>query len=180
MGSKKQQGLGLRRGTVKLLSYRASWRARFEREQRILKKSLGAKALDIQHVGSTSIPGLSAKPIIDIALGVKNLKVARALRHPLEKLGYAFRPNAGGPYRLFFAKGPEARRTVYLHVLRHRGSEWYKRINFRDYLRTHSATRNQYAALKKTLAKKFADERPKYTAQKAAFIQKALRRARPK
>lgn len=91
---------------VELHDYTPTWRSRFEREQKVLAEALGDVALDIQHVGSTSVPGLCAKPIIDIIVGVRSLKQFSVCDiRTLEQLGYVFRGDAGIAGRLFFRKG---------------------------------------------------------------------------
>ena len=163
--------LGLSRGKVKLLLYQPGWKVLFVREKKRLKRALGDLAVDIQHVGSTSIPQMTAKPIIDINVGVTSLKTTKAIIHKLTKLGYHYLPDRGIPdTRLFLAHGSDRMRTFYLHLTTYAGEEWNKQLFFRDYLQRHHATARKYVALKKKLAVKFKEQRELYTAGKAEFI----------
>lgn len=170
--------IGLARGTVKLVSYDPSWQARFEAEAKLLQQKLGISADHIQHVGSTAIPGILAKPIIDIATPVDSLTVVDEWVEPLAELGYWNKgPQADMPKRRFFTKGPEDKRTVYLHVVT---NEEYKRlIAFRDALRANLELAKVYSDLKAKLAASLADDRAQYTRQKNDFIQEILARLSP-
>lgn len=174
----KPEVVGLQRKKVQLSPYRSEWKELYEKEKKLLLSSIGEYILDIQHVGSTSIPGALAKPIIDIAAGVKSLGVVKKLIKPLKELGYKYRGEAGTPGRYFFAKGPEEKRTFYLHVEEFSGENWKNHIVFRDYLRNHKEAVKEYNELKGKLAEKYRDDRDTYTSQKASFIQKILRRAK--
>lgn len=169
--------LGLKRGTVVLVPYKKAWQVLFEKEKELLEKQIGNFLADIQHIGSTSIPGINAKPILDIAIGVMSLKEAhKFLVARMQRLGYELRPRENAnAYELLFVKGPESRRTHYVHVIRYRGRKWNKARLFRDYLRTHPKRAQQYAALKKELVKKYAHDRFNYTKGKEVFIKKTLK-----
>ena len=171
--------IGLKRGTVKLLPHNKKWKLLFEKEKRLFQKQLGGLAVDIQHIGSTSIPGIPAKPIIDVSIGVRVMKDAAKLVKPLQKLGYELRREFGGPHvQTLFVKGPESKRTHYLHVMKHRGTLWKNDLLFRDYLRKNPARAKQYTELKKKLAGKHADDRGTYTRRKAKFILETIKLAR--
>ncbi|MDE1924958.1 MAG: GrpB family protein [Patescibacteria group bacterium] len=168
--------LGLKRGTVKLRFYSKLWSSEFEKERQCLLNRLGNLAVDVQHIGSTSVPGLTAKPILDMAIGVRRFKDARKLAKPLRELGYNFdRPFQ---HQLFFAKGSDAKRTHYVHVMRYNGAKWKSDALFGEYLRNHPVRACAYAALKVKLAKQHADERQKYSDGKDSFIKETLRLAR--
>lgn len=132
-------------------------------------------ATDIEHVGSTAIKGIVAKPIIDMVAGVATFADAERLHGVLARLGYQFRPNASKGRERLFVKGPESNRTHYLHVVKHGGSDWQKCIFFRDYLNEHPQAAKTYEKLKIELAKKFANDRPKYTKAKEKFIRSILK-----
>lgn len=171
--------IGLKRGTVKLAPHNKKWVELFEKEKKILQKKLGDSVVDIQHIGSTAIPGIPAKPIIDISLGIHVMKDAKELIKPLKELGYELRPEFGGPnIQRLFVKGPESKRTHYLHVMKFKGSIWNKDLLFRDYLRKYREQAKQYADLKRKLAKNFVDDRGRYTTAKAKFIHDILKQAR--
>ena len=171
--------IGLKRGTVKLLPHNRKWAAAFEKEKKILEKKLRSLAIDIQHIGSTAIPGIPAKPIVDMSLGVRAMKDAKKLIKPLKELGYEWRKEVGSPsIQLLFVRGPESKRTHYLHVLRYGSAKWNSDLLFRDCLRKYRGRAKQYATLKKKLEKSFADNRYKYTAAKAKFIRNTIKKAR--
>ena len=170
--------IGLKRKKVKLISYRPEWKKLYKKEKNLLLKTLGKNILDIQHVGSTSISGIKSKPIIDIAVGIKSLKIGKKFIVPLKKLNYEYRGNAGVKGRLFFAKGSRKNRTYYLHVEKINSKNWKNHIIFRDYLRSHKKAIKkaikEYNKLKEKLAKKFKDDRDQYTAKKEFLIRKII------
>ncbi|SFD83179.1 GrpB protein [Paenibacillus catalpae] len=106
----------------------------------------------IEHIGSTSVQGLSAKPIIDIALGVEELAQADAFIEPLMRLGYEYVPKADFPNRRFFRKGEWRNGTHHLHVYEAGSEEWQNQLLFRDYLKAHPHTLSEYDKLKRELA----------------------------
>jgi len=162
--------LGLKRGTVKLARHSKKWKGAFEKEARKLHKVFGKDALDIQHVGSTAILGIPAKPIIDMAVLVLSFKKTKRYIPALKKLGYVLKENDMRSERLFFTRGPEEKRTHYLHI-GEVGSGYIKdMLFFRDYMLTHKRIANEYAELKKTLARRYADRRDLYTKEKKRFI----------
>lgn len=129
--------------------------------------------IDLEHIGSTAIPGMPAKPVIDILATVTDLEAARArLVGPLEAAGYAFWTENPDADRLFFVKGlpPSApHRTHHLHIMEP-GPAALRHIAFRDHLRADPADARRYAALKTDLAARFADDREAYTEAKGGFI----------
>ena len=169
---------------VELLPYNPKWKKLYKKEEKLLYSAIGEYVLDIQHVGSTSIPGCKAKPIIDIAVGVKSLKAGEKCIKPLEKLGYEYKYDAGIKGRHFFAKGSEMYRTHYVHVEKINGKLWKNHILFRDYLRSHKEVIKEYNELKEKLAKKYKDNRVAYGMEKDPFVQKIVKkiknRAKPK
>jgi GrpB-like predicted nucleotidyltransferase (UPF0157 family) len=170
--------IGLSKEIVKLAPYTAQWKDEFNKEEKILNSAIGEYVLAIEHVGSTSIEGLEAKPIIDIAVGVKSLDVVNSFRSLLESVGYAYRGNAGIEGRSLFAKGSEELRTHYLHIEVLNSELWENHIYFRNYLRLHNEYIHEYSKLKKELALKFSDDRSSYTKEKDKFISMVLEKAR--
>jgi GrpB-like predicted nucleotidyltransferase (UPF0157 family) len=170
--------LGLQRKKVELLSYKPLWKKLYEKEKKLLQDVLGKDILDIQHVGSTSVPGVKSKPIIDIAVGIKSLKIGKKFLKPLKKLSYEYRGNAGVKGRLFFAKGSRKNRTHYLHVEKLNSKNWKNHIIFRNYLCRNKKAVKEYNKLKERLAKEFKDNRDKYTARKEFFIRKIINKAK--
>ena len=167
-------GLGLRRTDVRLSEYDSAWERIFQAERARLAEVLGERAAAIEHIGSTSIPGLKAKPILDIAVGLWTMEDAAVLVRPLEELGYVYRPKSGTPERLFFAKGPEERRTHYLHCEVYGSASWRGQLLFRDRLIQNPQLRQAYQALKEQLAAQYPDDRQRYTQGKESFIQQVL------
>ena len=170
--------IGLARGAVKLMPHDRTWRALYEAEAKLLQQKLNISAEHIQHVGSTAIPGILAKPIIDVAILVDSLQIAEEWAHPLAELGYWDKgPEPAMPSRRFFAKGPEYMRTVYLHVVTSR--EYRSLILFRDTLRASPKLAQEYSELKVKLATNLKNDRPRYTSFKNAFIQRVLKGGSP-
>jgi len=164
--------IGLERGFVRLIPYSGEWKQIFEQEKSCLHAAVGMYVLDIEHVGSTSIPGMAAKPIIDIAIAVKNFEAAGVCIRPIEELGYEYRGENGIPRRHFFAKGNP--RTHHIHMNEIGSRDWKEHILFRDYLRKHSGVAKEYAALKMELARLYPKDRLPYTDGKAPFIKSIL------
>lgn len=168
--------LGLQRGTVKLDQYNQNWPTIFEAEALTLQRALNIPISNIQHVGSTSIPGMVAKPILDIAILVDSLNVVNNWIVVLEKNGYWYKGlESDMPDRRFFAKGPESSRTVYLHVVNQK--EYDSLLKFRDTLRSSPELVKEYSELKQVLAKAHSDDRYSYTYSKGNFIRRVLNRS---
>lgn len=166
--------VGLPRGTVLVVAYRPEWKTLFEEEAARLRALLGAAALSVEHVGSTAVEGMDAKPLIDLLVGVRDLGEARGWIPELEAHGYEFRPDEDIPDRLFFAKGPRAWRTHHLSLAEPSSGFYTKHLRFRDYLRAHPAACEAYRALKHGLAREFPTDRASYTEGKRAFIEHIL------
>jgi len=173
---KKEKIIGLQNKKVKLFLYNPAWEELYKKEEKLLRPIVGKYALDIQHTGSTSIPGAKAKPIIDIIIGVKNLKDGEKFIRPLELLGYEYKHNAGIKGRHFFAKGSKTEKTHHIHIVKLGGKLWKDQVIFRDYLRKHKEVVAEYNKLKEGLAKKYENDREKYTAPKDNFIKSILKR----
>lgn len=167
--------LGVAGGTVVLREYRAAWPGLFEHERAAIAAALGSGALAIEHVGSTSVAGLAAKPIIDIAIGVESFEASIVLAAPLEALGYAHRGEFGIPRRRYFTKGEP--RTHHIHMLEIASDEWRCHLHFREFLRAHPSVAAEYGSLKRELAERHASDREGYTEAKSEFIRSVLRRA---
>jgi GrpB-like predicted nucleotidyltransferase (UPF0157 family) len=168
--------IGLERGVVRLVPYSTEWVQLFEVEKTALLNVLAAYILDIQHVGSTAISGMLAKPIIDIAIAVTDFDQARVCIPLIEDLGYEFRSEQDIPRRHMFAKGNP--RIFHVHMLEKGSLEWQNHLHFRDYLNQHRDVAREYARLKLRLATQFPQDREAYTDGKASFIQQVLQLAR--
>ncbi len=170
--------LGLKRGTVRLVPYAAEWAIAFQQERAVLLHVIGHSVVDIQHVGSTSVPGLAAKPILDIGVAVASLTSVPTLVDPLQEIGYTYFGDRQQKGEHFFAKGPEEMRTVYVHVLEITDPAWEDYLIFRDYLTTNPTQRVRYMLAKQSLAERFANDRYAYTESKSKLIQEIIALAR--
>lgn len=168
--------IGLEAGAVKISPYREEWHSLFLEEKRRLQAVIGEFVLDIQHVGSTSIPGMPAKPIIDLGVAVENFERAAVCIEPLEGLGYVYRGENGIPRRHYFSKGDP--RTHHLHMNEISSLDWENHILFRDFLIDHPELAGEYARLKMELAGRFPLDREAYLDGKGPFIERVLRLAR--
>lgn len=164
--------VGLKRGTVKLAPYDPIWKKLFEIEKESLLNSIGDYVLGIEHIGSTSIPGLKAKPIIDMIVAVKDLSIYVKLIDSLTKLGYEYMPGRVFDDRVFFPKGPRGNRTHHLSLVVENSEGWTGPIAFRDYLRNNPHERQEYQLLKERLAEQFPNDRTSYTKAKASFFKR--------
>ena len=172
-----QADIGLHRGTVKLLAYDPKWAEYFSQEKELLSKTLREKVLDIRHIGSTSIAGMPAKPILDILAAVKTLAEVQSLTQDLNKIGYEDKGDGGVSGRRFFVKGGKARRTHHLNFCEMNSFFWRSHLAFCDYLERHPDVARQYSELKRGLADKFPNDRGAYTAGKEEFVRSILTRA---
>ncbi|MFA4954430.1 MAG: GrpB family protein [Patescibacteria group bacterium] len=167
--------LGLQRGKVRLVAYDPEWATLFETETVQLKALLGDALLGIEHVGSTAIPGMDAKPILDLMVAVKAIDDYATYTEQLSGLGYVFRQdNRDEQEHVLFVKGPEEKRTHYLKLTTLNSDFWREHILFRDYLIQHTERAAEYQQLKRNLLEKHADERARYTEEKAAFIKQTI------
>lgn len=163
--------IGLKRGTVKLVPHDENWSTLFEKERQILSNKFGEKILAIEHIGSTAIPGLLAKPIIDMNVAVKDLDDIDDFVIGLQELGYEYIPERRYADRQFFPKGHPDNRTHHLNLVEiDSETAWMNQLFFRDYLTKHAKEREEYAKLKEELAEQFADQREEYTERKSDFI----------
>jgi len=165
--------IGLERGTVKVVAYSDDWKRLFEAEKDLLLSAVGVYVLEIEHVGSTSVENLEAKPIIDIAAALENISDIEKCVAPLENLGYVYRGENDIAGRHYFRKGEPS--TVHLHVVERNSKFWTSHLQFRDYLRQNPETSREYGKLKLRLAAEFPLDRESYTNGKAAFIERVLR-----
>jgi GrpB-like predicted nucleotidyltransferase (UPF0157 family) len=168
--------IGLPAGTVMLVPYTSEWERLFELEKALLEAAIGPYVHDIQHVGSTAIPGMVAKPIIDIGIAVASFEAAKVCISPIEQLGYEYKGEFGIPRRHYFVKGSP--RTHHIHMNEISGPDWENQVLFRDYLIDHPGVAREYSALKTELAGQYPADRERYLAGKAPFIEQVLDMAR--
>ncbi len=167
--------LGLQRGTVALEAHNPAWAQLAAETITMLKQILGSAALDVQHVGSTAIQGIAAKPIIDIAVGVRDFDAILPLNRELEAKGVLYR-GADVDGQLLYVMGDLQKdcRTHHIHVVIYGSEAWNHYINFRDYLNFDSAMATEYSALKQSLGKAYQNDRARYTQGKQALIAQIL------
>ena len=168
--------LGLKRGTVVLLPHEKEWEESAREVIGRLGEILGDSAADIQHVGSTAIPSVCAKPIVDIALGMRSLAELESYAAELEGAGFIDRGEDQPGQRLYVLGDPDMR-THHIHAVVYGSEPWRNYLNFRDYMNSHAEAAAAYGALKKELAARYANERKAYTAGKEELIQSILRAA---
>lgn len=165
--------MGMDRNIVKIEKYNENWAREYEKEKKILTSLIGNYILNIYHIGSTAIKGISAKPIIDIIVSVEELKFALKFRDILELSGYNFEEgNTNKEYLVI--KGTDKNTTHIIHILIEGSERLNNCIIFRDYLNTHIDEMQRYQKLKEGLAKKYMNDRKKYTTSKTKFIQNII------
>jgi len=159
---------------VVIVGYDPCWPDLYRAEADSILASIGQWAVAIEHIGSTAVPGLGAKPIIDIMVGIRGLAEAPACLEPLLALGYTYHPwaEASLPERRYFD-----RRGYHLHMVEVTSDFWTRQLLFRDRLRAEPETARAYCKLKKSLAARFGTDREGYTEAKTEFIEGVVRRS---
>jgi len=170
--------IGLKNEKVGLLAYNPAWEKLYKEEEKLIIPIVEKYGVYVEHIGSTAIPGSKAKPIIDIAIGVRNLKDAERFVKPLKQFGYECKHDASIEKRYFFTKGNKTHTTHHLHVIKFNSRLWNDQIIFRDYLRKHKDVVKKYSELKEELAGKYKNDRKKYVAGKDKFIKSAIKEAK--
>ncbi|MFL5931251.1 MAG: GrpB family protein [Gaiellaceae bacterium] len=160
--------------SVELSEYDPSWAEVFEEEKGRLSAIFDGQAIGIEHVGSTSVPDLCAKPIVDMLVGLEALDLSAEQVAAMQELGYEYLGEYGLPGRLFFRKEPL---THHVHVVRHGGEHWDRQLTFREALRTDADERRRYEAFKRKLVAE-GHSREVYTDLKTPFIREIEARAR--
>lgn len=172
------------RAPIVIVDYDPRWPRLYDEEKTNILRVIGPMVVGIEHIGSTAVPGLAAKPIIDIMVGVQHLSDATWCIQPLRSLGYEYvqEHEKSIPDRRYFRKGgmPGTGQgsTHHLHMAEAGGDFWGRQLLFRDYLRGHAEEARRYADLKKTLAARFSSDRESYTNAKTDYIQDVLARAK--
>ncbi len=164
---------------VIIVPYDPKWVDLYRVEAAHIQDAIGEYIIAIEHIGSTSVPGLAAKPIIDILIGLKGLADTPLFVPPLEKIGFVYKPEneVDFPERRYLHKKKPGQLIVHLHMVEP-NTEFFKRhLAFRDYLRAHPESAAEYAALKTALAAKFGNDREGYTDAKTDFIKGIERKA---
>jgi GrpB-like predicted nucleotidyltransferase (UPF0157 family) len=165
-------GLGLGPDENRVVPHNPLWAEAYAREAERIMTALGHKALAIEHYGSTSVPGLDAKPIIDMQIGVAEIDDGLRFGPALARLGYEPVTNHGIPDHHLYARGQGGKRAFYAHVALFGSEAWFKTLHFRDRLRADPALRDAYRQLKLDLAAK-VETRRDYTDGKTDFVTRA-------
>ncbi len=165
------------RRKIEVVPHDPAWARLFEREARGLVKVFGPELVAIHHIGSTAIPGIRAKPIIDVLLEVRDIERVDAFNEEMIALGYRPQGEFGIPGRRFFIKGEDAHRTHHLHAFETGSPHIARHLNFRDYLIAHPAEARAYSRLKQRLARQFPHDIEAYMDGKDGLIKEAERKA---
>lgn len=161
---------------VLIVDYDPEWPALFERELALLEDAFAGADAVVEHVGSTAVPGLAAKPIVDIMLGVLDLAEVESRIDALAERGYHYVPEyeAQLPERRYFRKPHDRPRRYHLHAVVREGDFWRRHLIFRDHLRRHAEVAVAYGVLKRRLAAKYGADRHAYAEAKSPFIEATL------
>jgi GrpB-like predicted nucleotidyltransferase (UPF0157 family) len=162
---------------IRVVPYDPGWSRLFEVEADRIASILGPEVVVIHHVGSTAIPGISAKPIIDMLVVVRDIAKVDDFNEEMIGLGYWPRGERGIPGRRFFIKGDDAHRTHHVHTFQAGHSQIEELLNFRDYLIAHPQEAQAYGQLKEALARQFPEDIGGYMAGKDGMIQDILHKA---
>ncbi|MFP5261278.1 MAG: GrpB family protein [Blastocatellia bacterium] len=167
--------------SLEIVPYDPEWPSAFSAERARIAAALGALALRIDHNGSTSVPGLAAKPIIDIQVSVRQLQPIETYAAPLVRLGYVHVPHADDSFCPFFHRPAAWPHTHHVHVVERGGAEERRTLAFRDYLREHRKAAQEYEDLKRGLMSKHSaadfSSRQAYAEAKTVFISRVTERA---
>ncbi len=163
--------IGLTHNLNRLVDYDPSWPSQFEAERDRIQRVLRGISVGIEHYGSTAVPGLRAKPIIDILVGVPSLSDWNRCKQPLESLGYDYAAQAGVPGHYMFGRGRDlTERTHLVHVVEFDGPSWQHSLAFRDALRASQNLSDAYLAAKVAAVALAPEGRAKYNELKQAFF----------
>ncbi|BAZ41967.1 hypothetical protein NIES4101_79350 [Calothrix sp. NIES-4101] len=162
---------------VEVVPHNPSWKQEFDRESQLVADALGNNVIQVHHIGSTSIPGIYAKPIIDILVEVTNIHQVDEFNSHMIALGYEAMGEFGLPGRRYFRKEIYQNRTHHVHVFPNNSDDVARHLNFRDYMISHPEDARAYSELKRNLAQKFANDIESYMDGKDGFIQEIQKRA---
>jgi GrpB-like predicted nucleotidyltransferase (UPF0157 family) len=160
---------------VVIFDYDPEWPRRFDEERHRIMETLGAPGMTVVHMGSTAVPGLGAKPIIDIMVGVRDRAEADQMQKALERIGYTDVTPEPDNSEWFYCLGYGTRELYHhVHLVVEGSRHWRRQLAFRDYLRSHPETAKEYNELKKRLANDYGENRVGYTDAKTGFIEGVL------
>jgi len=161
--------------TLRLVPYDSAWPARFEAEATRARSALGDAALAIEHVGSTAVPGLAGKPVLDLAIAVRSEAAADTCIAPLERLGYEYRgPYGEDPRRRYYVRDAGEARVAQIHLYVLPARAWEEKLAFRDALRADSSVAGAYAAEKYRVAEAVGWDKGAYSLAKGPFVERVL------
>lgn len=161
--------------TIHLEEHQERWALWYEEERQVLLNSIGESISGIEHFGSTSIPGMVAKPMIDILLGVMDMGETDGIIQKLKSLGYEFLGESGIPGRLYFRK--RGQNAINVHVVGYGEPIWDNNLILRDYLRVHAQEAERYGDLKREIVRNGGVTLLDYSDQKSEFVSRLLERA---
>ena len=162
---------------VVIVNYNPQWQTLYESEAKLIRGVLGIRALAIEHIGSTAVPNLGGKNIVDIMAGVDSLEEAKQCLAPLESIGYTgVTPQVDNADWYYCLEKSQQTPGYHLHLVRFGSEHWKKHVIFRDFLRKNPKVAKEYYALKKELAAKYGTDRLGYTEAKTAFIESVIAR----
>ncbi|WP_019636513.1 GrpB family protein [Paenibacillus fonticola] len=163
---------------VIISEYNSNWGREFEEEKIKILNALKDLQVVIEHIGSTSVPGLGSKPTIDMMAGIARLDlIGETHLRNLHEIGYEFVNKPEFPERLFFRRGQWRAGTHHLHIYKYGGKNWNNNLLFREYLKRNPEIKHEYYELKKKLEQKFKHDRVAYTEGKADYINGIIDRA---
>lgn len=162
--------------SLRLVPYDQAWPAQFAAEADRVRRALGTMVVAIEHVGSTAVPGLAGKPVLDIAMAVESDADADACIVPMQVLGYAYRgPYGDDPRRRYYVRDDDAGvRKVHVHLYVLPARAWHEKLAFRDALRADPSLAAAYAAEKYRVAHSVAWDKEAYSLAKGPFVQRVL------
>jgi GrpB-like predicted nucleotidyltransferase (UPF0157 family) len=164
---------------IEIVPYNHTWPNLFKQERELLASTIRNWLVGtIEHFGSTAVPGLAAKPVIDVLVGVESLDASRPAIPVLERFGYHYFPYRPDQVH-WFCKPSPAFRTHHVHLVPYRSRHWAEQLAFRDYLRAHPEIAAEYADLKFQLAERYREDREAYTDAKGPFVARIVRLALP-
>ena len=163
---------------TQISEYDSNWILQFEKESLLLQSIFGKIALNIQHIGSTAIPGIKAKPIIDILITTNDINNIDSFDAQMEQLQYIVGGEFGLPGRRFYCKGDDEHCHFHIHIYEATNPSVEKYLLFRDYMITHPNDAKEYESLKTDLATKYPNNRTLYTQNKGDFINQILKKAK--
>jgi GrpB-like predicted nucleotidyltransferase (UPF0157 family) len=172
--------LGTAGGQIEIVAYDSEWPRLFEREAKRIQEACGGAVRVVEHIGSTAIPGMPAKPILDLMPGLSSHRDGLKTIEPIRQLGYEYFGENGIPGRYYFNLKFEGRSVAHVHMFEIGCEDWQRHLIFRDALRLDPAAAAQYADLKKGLALRFRNDREAYTNAKSEFINSLVLKARLK